>query len=120
TAANNIVLTSKERHADFNITYVHASGVFSMSVLQSAITRTLQPNFKILAELFVKNSSGEFIPFITSALETDDDGVAYWDISKQLTSALLVDGRDRPNMAVPLWEKSTKTIREFYVSYAEM
>lgn len=117
---NTIVLTSRVKSADFNISFSKSGAAFSYTQVQSAISKTTQPNFKLLCELFVKNSNGQFERYISSALETDDEGRAYWDISKQLSSALLVDRHDRPGMAAPVWEKSTRVIREFYITYSEM
>lgn len=91
-----------------------------LSMTQSAVSAVMTPNLKVLAELHVRDGSGEFVRYSEVALEPDDDGTTTWDISEALTTALLSDGRDRPNLVLPEYEVSHKTSRHFFIRYAEM
>jgi len=93
----------------------------SMNLLQSGVSAVLSPNLKILAELHVMRVDGSgYDLFNQAALEPDDSGNVFWDVSAPLTSALLADGHDRPNLPLPVFEVSGKTIRRYFVRYAEM
>ncbi|MGJ1295526.1 hypothetical protein ACR777_15070 [Sphingobacterium spiritivorum] len=121
TASNNFVLTSKKADSDYNIAFSHTGAFMTYLVMQASVTRTIQPNFKVLAELWVQNyQTLKYEKYITSALETDDNGFALWDVSDQLTAALLANGHDNPNMSMTTFERTNKSVRNWFVRYAEM
>ncbi|WP_353183596.1 hypothetical protein [Parapedobacter lycopersici] len=109
--------TGNDPQYDLN---VEGTGV-SISQLQSGVAPVLNPNLKILAELFVGKTDGlGFESYCTVALEPDDNGDAVWDVSDALTTALLADGHDRPSLSAPVFETSSRTVRPFYLRFAEM
>lgn len=119
--ADNTVGMTARVHSDAYDTTVEVGVGVTINMQQSGVTAVLTANLKVLAELYVMRLDGTgYDQFTQAALEPDDHGDAVWDVSEALTTALLADGHDRPNLALPVFEVSSRTVRQFFVRYAEM
>ncbi|HWK58743.1 MAG TPA: hypothetical protein VNQ80_15475 [Parapedobacter sp.] len=116
---NTIALSARVNSDAYDVTLLDGVGI-TMGWQQSGVPALFTANLKVLAELYVMGLDGGYELFVQAVLEPDDNGHVVWDVSEALTTALLADGHDRPNLSLPVFETSGRTVRRFFVRYAEM
>lgn len=117
---NSIRLTARKSVTTTDIALTSTAN-FTNTIIQTGQERALHPNFKVLAELFARRfDSSEFESVSVAFLEVDEAGGSEYDISAVLSAYLLRKGYDLPNISAANFEKSNKTVCEYYMRYAEV
>jgi hypothetical protein len=115
----SVQLTARKTGAAFNIAFTNTENT-QYQLQQAGADEALQPNFKLYTELWVQNADhSDFVKVSDAFLEVDEKGEADIDLSGSLTTALLADGYDRPDVRFPAANADLKSCRKYYLTYAE-
>lgn len=109
-----LLARKKDLAYQLSITTTSLIGFTSVDI---ATPDVIAPNFKIYAEVWVKEAATAIFKKVYSSFsEVDNQGNAQLDISEALDNALTFD---RPNLKLPEFEVNTGSIRPYYIKIAE-
>ncbi|RYE90875.1 MAG: hypothetical protein EOO37_01865, partial [Cytophagaceae bacterium] len=114
-----VQLTARKTGDAYNLTPGDVSN-FQVNSLKAGADETYQPNFKLYVEIWAENADHtDFTKIYAAFEETTDEGEASLDVSDLLTSVLLADGYDRPNVRFSPAQRDLLSCRRYYLVYDE-
>lgn len=115
-----ILFVAKKSDTAYDIS-LNVQDFVSIEQTLASIKEVRQPNFRLIFELFVQDA--EHANFIKAGeaqyLDVNEDGQAWYNLSKTLTQVLIADGFDAQNPDTPAIQRDGKSCRQYYIRYAE-